>query len=244
MHLKQSLWSRRASEIKHEITNKTLLSDKLKVSKLTGQIKAVEGASIDGSSALQKNRIKIGDKVYQASESFSDLLGYNVVYYVQENTSGNDEVILAMAQPGQNSSLEIKSDLFGKVTTKNSNTAIEYQKSESSNATATAEIEKDAIMIYNGKKVDFSNDLLDISTKEGSIKLLDTTKNGKYNIVFVNEYENYVVNSVSGNKIAAKFGKGILTLDDSVSYSIKRGFEDVKIIASNSLDEYIIQECR
>lgn len=215
--------------IKHEITNKTLLSDKLKVSKLTGQIKAVEGASIDGSSALQKNRIKIGDRVYQASESFSDLLGYNVVYYVQENTSGNDEVILAMAQPGQNSSLEIKSDLFGKVTTKNSNTAIEYQKSESSNATATAEIEKDAIMIYNGKKVDFNNDLLDISNKEGSIKLLDTTKNGKYNIVFVNEYENYVVNSVSGNKIAAKFGKGILTLDDSVSYSIKRGFEDVKI---------------
>ena len=221
---------------KYEITDKTLLSDKLKVQKLDGQIKAVEGASIDGSAALSKNRIKIDDSVYQTSENFSNLLGFNVTYYVKENASNNDEVILAMAKKGQNSTIEIKADLFNKVTTRNSNTAIEYFKDENSSSTYTAEISSDAIMIYNGRKVDFNNDLLDLSNKEGSMVLLDTTKNGKHNIVFVNEYKNYVVEEVTANdKIVDKYNNGTLKLDDTVSFTIKKGFDEIKL---SDLKEY------
>ena len=224
------------SNVKYEVTDKTLLEEKLKVTKLEGQIKAVEGASIDGSAALAKNQIKIDDTVYQASENFSNLLGYNVIFYVKENASKSDEVILAIEKKGQNASVEISSDLFNKVTTRNSNTAIEYFKSESSSTKYTAEIENDAVMIYNGKKVDFNADLLNLSDKEGSIVLLDTKKNAKYNIVFVNEYKNYVVDQVtSANKITDKYGNGTLKLDDAVSYSLKKGFDEISL---KDLKEY------
>lgn len=224
------------SNIRYEITDKTLLEDKLKVKKFEGQVTAFEGASIDGSAALAKNQIKIGDTIYQATESFMNLLGHNVIYYVKENTAGNDELILAVSKKTQNSTLEITADLFNKVTTRNSNHAIEYFKSEDSSATYTAEIENNAIMIYNGKKVEFNADLLNISNKEGSIALLDTTKNGKYNIVFVNEYKNYVVDQVtSANKITDKYGNGTLKLDDTVNYTIKRGFDEIDV---QDLKEY------
>lgn len=224
------------SNTRYEVTDKTLLQEKLKVQKLEGQIMAVGGASIDGSAALPEDQIKIGDSIYQASENFSNLLGFNVVYYLKENSSGNDEVILAMAKSGQNSTVEISSELFSKVTTRNSNTAIEYFKSENSSSTYTAEIDSDAIMIYNGKKIDFDAERLNISDKEGSIVLLDTTKNAKYNIVFVNEYKNYVVDQVtSTNKIVDKYGNGTLKLDDTVSYTLTRGFEEINI---EDLKEY------
>lgn len=224
------------SNIKYEITDKTLLEDKLKVKKLEGQVTAVGGASIDGSAALAKNQIKIDEKVYQVSENFVNLLGHRVDYYLKENSSGNDEVILAVAKKGQNSTLEIKAELFSAVIEQNSNNAIEYFKSEDSSAKYTAQLSNDAVMIYNGKKVEFDKSLLDISDKEGAITLLDTAKTGKYNIVFINEYKNIVVDQVtSSNKITDKYGNGTLKLDEGISYTIKRGFDEIKI---SDLKEY------
>ena len=220
----------------YEITDKTLLKDYLKVTKDSGQIIAIENTSLSGSANLGKNQIKIGDKIYNAAYNMNDLLGYNVEYYVKEYKDGSNELILAMPIKNKNNELIISADLFSKLTTKNNNTAIEYYSSESSSKASSAELDKNAVLIYNGKYEDMDTDLLDMSDKSGSITLLDTNKDSKYDIAFVKSYENIVVDSATSNKISDKYSETILKLDDNVDYRITKGLEEISISDLNEYD--------
>lgn len=220
----------------YEITDKTLLKDYLKVTKDSGQITAIENTSLSGSSNLGKNQIKIGDKVFDAAYNMNDLLGYNVEYYVKEYKDGSNELILAMPIKNKNNELIISADLFSKLTTKNNNTAIEYYSSKSSSKVSSAELEKNAVLIYNGKYEDMDTSLLDMSDKSGSITLLDTNKDGKYDIAFVKSYENIVVDSATSNKISDKYSETVLKLDDNVDYRITKGLEEISISDLNEYD--------
>lgn len=223
----------------YEITDKTLLSDKLEVEKLSGQISAVGSTSIDGSSSLKKGQVKIGDKIYETSYNISNLLGYNVDYYAIENENGEDEIILAMPQKNSNVTEEISSDLFEKITEKNSYKAIEYYKNENSSKTTVATLENDAKLVYNGKSETMSDDLIDLTDKSGKIILLDTNRNGRYDVVFVMDYFNMVVEEVtSTNKIVDKYGAPTLKLDDedeNLSYRIMNGIQQIEL---SDLQEY------
>ena len=220
----------------YEITDKTLLKDYLKVTKDSGQIIAIENTSLSGSSNLGKNQIKIGDKIYDAAYNMNDLLGYNVEYYVKEYKDGSNELILAMPIKNKNNEIVISTDLFSKLTTKNNNTAIEYYSSESSSKVSSAELDKNAVLIYNGKYEDMDTSLLDMSDKSGSITLLDTNKDSKYDIAFVKSYENIVVDSATSNKISDKYSETILKLDDNVDYRITKGLEEISISDLNEYD--------
>ena len=220
----------------YEVTTKTLLGNVLKVTKAEGQLVAYESASIDGSSSLSKNKVKIGDKIFETEENLLNMLGFNVVYYYETDSYGAEKVILAMPIKTQNSTLEINADVFSKVTTRNGNKAIEYFKSETSSQTNVAEISADAKMVYNGKYIEFNEAYLDMKDKAGKIVLLDTTKDGKYDIVFVSSYINMVVEEVtSTNKIVDKYNQPALKLDEDVEYTITLGFDEIEL---KDLKEY------
>ena len=148
-----------------------------------------------------------------------------------KNEGKNDEsVILAMPIQNQNNDLTISSELFSKLTTKNGNTAIEYFKDENTSKTNTAEISSDATLIYNGKYQAMDKNLIDLTDKSGNITLLDSNKNGKYDIVFVKNYENIVVDSVSSTgKIVDKYSQKVLKLDDTVDFRITKGLEEISV---------------
>ncbi len=220
--------------IKYEVTDKTLLKDNLKVTKGSGQVTAVENTSLSGSSNLGSNQIKIDDTTYETSYNMSNLLGYNVNYYLKE-TKGSSEIILAMPIKKQNSDIVINADLFSRLTTKNGNTAVEYYKDENSSKTTTAELSSKPVLIYNGKYTEMDKALIDMSDKAGVLTLLDTDKDGKYNIVFVRSYENIVVDKVTSTKITDKYSDKVLKLDDDVDYRLTKGLEEIKI---SNLREY------
>jgi 5-hydroxyisourate hydrolase-like protein (transthyretin family) len=223
------------STVKYEVTDKTLLKDKLEVTKDEGQIEAIEKTSLSGTSSLSKGQLKIDGKTYDTAYNMNNLLGYNVTYYAKETSSGNDEIILAMPIKNRNSELVINADLFSQLTTKNSNTAIEYYKDENNSKTTTAELSSNYVLIYNGKYEEKNTDLLDISDKAGKITLLDADKDGKYEIVFVTVYENMVVEEITAsNKIVDKYSGKSLKLDD-VDYRITKGLEEIEI---SDLKEY------
>lgn len=224
------------SDGKYEITEKTLLKDKLKVTKDTGRITAIENTSLTGSSSLAKGQIKIDNKTYETAYNMNNLLGYNVTYYVKNEGKNDESVILAMPIQNQNNDLTISSELFSKLTTKNGNTAIEYFKDENTSKTNTAEISSDATLIYNGKYQAMDKNLIDLTDKSGNITLLDSNKNGKYDIVFVKNYENIVVDSVSSTgKIVDKYSQKVLKLDDTVDFRITKGLEEISV---SDLAEY------
>ena len=221
----------------YEVVEKTLLKDKLGVTKKEGQVVAIPNSAIDGESKLADGQVKIGDHVYETEYNMSNLLGHNVTYYVEDEGKASEKIILAMPIAGKNTTLNIKADMFEKITTKNGKKMIEYFETESSSKTKTAEILSTAKLIYNGKHTENSDELIDIKNSSGSVYLLDTDKDGVYDIIFVTEYTNMVVDTVSqAGRITDKYDAPSILLDeDTVDFTINKGYEKIK---TSDLREY------
>lgn len=220
-------------DAKWEITDKTLLKDVLEVTKEIGQVVAVEGTSLTDDTGLERGFIKIGNEVFKTSYNMNNLLGYKVTYYAMENESGDMEVILALPEANRNKTFEIRADLMAGITDKGSYKAIEYYKDSESTKVSYVTLDAEPTLIYNGKYEAMDFDLVDITESSGKVVLLDSDSNGKYDIIFVTEYENMVVEEVtSTNKIIDKYGKPTLKLDDEnedLSYSIMHGADKLEI---------------
>lgn len=218
---------------KWEITDKTLLKDVLEVTKATGQVVAVEGTSLTDNSGLDRGFIKIGNEIFETAYNMNNLLGYKVTYYAMENESGDMEVLVAIPEASKNKTFEITADLMAGITEKGSYKAIEYLKDSSSSKVSYVTLDSEPTMIYNGKYEALDYDLVDITESSGKVTLLDSDSNGRYDIIFVTEYENIVVEEVtSTNKIIDKYGKPTLKLDDEnedLSYSIMHGSDELKV---------------
>ncbi len=217
----------------YEITEKTLLENKLDTKKLTGQVTAIENTAIDGASSLNKGQVKVDGVVYETAYNLNDLLGYKVDYFVRENEKGAQEIILAMPKKNANQIEEITSDQFEAIGEKNSYKTIEYYKTPSSAKVTVLTLEDGAKLIYNGKSETMSDSLLSLEGKSGKIRLLDTDRNGRYDICFVSDYYNMVVEEVtSTNKIVDKFGAPTLKLDredETVSFRIMNGVNEIEV---------------
>ena len=78
--------------------------------------------------------------------------------------------------------------------------------------------------------------------------LLDTDNNGRYDIVFVTEYSDIVVEEVtSTNKIIDKYGRPTLKLDDEnddLIYSITLGGEELKLSELSEYDVLSVAESK
>ena len=220
-------------DAKWEVTDKTLLTDVLEVTKDDGQVTAVEGTSLTSDMGLEKGQIKIGDKTFETAYNMNNLLGYEVTFYAKENTKGRMEVILALPEANKNKTFTVISDLMHGITDKGSYKAISYLKDEDSSKLSYVTLDQEPTMIYNGKYEALDYDLMDISDSSGYVTLLDSDTNGRYDIVFVTEYENMVVEEVtSTNKIIDKYGRPTLKLDDEnedLSYRIMHGADELKV---------------
>ena len=222
----------------YEVTDKTLLQDKLGVTKDEGQIVAIEKTSLTGSSNLTEGQVQIGDKIFETAYNMNNLFGHNVTYYWHENDDGDDEIILALSQSQKNATVTITADQFEQVTEKNGNKVLEYLKNEDDSRVSSVTLSADAKLIYNGKAETMSDDLIDMTDKSGKIVVLDSDRDGKYDIVYVMEYENMVVEEVTATgKIIDKYGAPTLNLgeDQDIRYSIKNGLQEV---ALEDLKEY------
>ena len=227
------------SDVKWEVTDKTLLKDTLEVTKATGQITAIEDTALTGSSSLKAGQIKIGSEIFETSYNMNNLLGYNVTYYAKENDKNDMEVILALPDSNKNKTFKIDADLMDGISDRGSYKTIDYYKTEDSTSTSYVTLDNDATLIYNGKFEELNYDLVDISESLGNVTLLDTDSNGRYDIIFVTEYKNIVVEEVtSTNKIIDKYGHPTIKLDDEnddLSYRIMLGATELKL---SDLKEY------
>ncbi len=220
-------------DAKWEVTDKTLLEDVLEVTKAQGQVTSVEGTSLTSDMGLDKGQIKIGDKTFETAYNMNNLLGYKVTYYAQENESGDMEVILALPEANKNKTLTVSSDLLTGITDRGSYKAVSYLKDEDASKETYATLDAEPTLIYNGKYEALDYDIINISESSGKVTLLDSDTNGRYDIVFVTEYENMVVEEVtSTNKIIDKYGRPTLKLDDEnedLSYRIMLGGEELEV---------------
>lgn len=199
------------TNIKFEITNKTLLTDKLNTSIVSGKVNAVGSSVLDSGNALSNNGIRIDDKNYTTEKTdIRTILGFNVDAYLNNKTK---KIIAVIPADGKNSVLNIDCENIASIENTMSSKSISYWKnSDKDLKTLKANIENSAYVVYNGKKADFSKFAI---INSGYISLLDSDSNGKYDIVFINETINYVVDEVyaSSQKITDKYLQPTLTLD-------------------------------
>ena len=100
------------SDIRYEVVDKTLLEDCLDVKLIEGTVTAVGSSSIDGESNLEKDEIRIDDKIMNVGDAdVRTILGFYVDAYVYENEKTGDETLL-LARPveGKNEVIRVTSD--------------------------------------------------------------------------------------------------------------------------------------
>ena len=218
------------------VEGKTLLSSKLKTKKLTGQVVATSQTALDGAAALDKGKVKIDNEIYNAEHiDAANLLGYRVVFYLQEDEYGDEQIILIRPEANKNSTLSVTADNFESITDVTGKKVLAYWKDKDNDKKATeADIKTDAILIYNGKYETMSNDLIDLTNAAGGIELLDINRDKVYDLVFVTEFKNVVVEEVmpTSGKIIDKYGAPTLTLDpddDTIDVEIVKGGEHLKV---------------
>ena len=219
------------SDVKYEVVDKNLLEDYLDTRKVSAQITAIGTSSITGSSSLKDNEIRLGDEVLKVADkalhNVRNLLGFNVVAYIQEQDNNDELVILARAEKNKNNSLRIPADNVESADANGSAYTLDYWiDKDKDKDTQQVDIAAEAKMIYNGKATEFDIDLL--KPEAGRIVLLDHNNDDVYDIVFVISTENYVVEEVvtTSNRVTDKYGKPSLVLDPNdkdVKFSIYRG---------------------
>ncbi len=218
------------------VEGKTLLSSKLKTKKLTGQVSATSQTALDGSAGLDKGKVKIGDEIYNAANvDAANMLGYKVVFYLRENADGEEEIILIRPEANKNATLSVTADNFESIVDGTGKKVLSFWKDKDNDKKASeADVKSDAILIYNGKYETMSNDLIDLTNAAGGLELLDINRDNVYDLVFVTEFKNIVVEEVmpTSGKIIDKYGAPTLTLDpedDDLDFEIMKGGEHLKV---------------
>ena len=219
-----------------QVVDKTLLSDELKTEIVKGQITAIGTSSLTGTSSLRDNEIRIGDAVYEVEDKavsqLTTLLGFNVEAYVREDDHGDKKVILARAEQNKNSSVKINTMDIHAIT-EGEQLKIEYwEDKEKDTKTQSVNVSNSAKYIFNGKAISFNID--ELRPVSGSLTVLDHNRDDVYDVVFIESYENYVVEEVinTSNRVTDKYGKPSLILDpenDDVKFIITRGGQEIKI---------------
>lgn len=236
----------------YTVVDKTLLKDKLKTDKLKGQVVATNHTSLNGTSNLQKDEVQIGDEIYRLAEGVSanNALGYNVVFYSQENNYGEKEVILIRPEEGKNESLSIIADNFESVSDLENKKLITYWKDKEVDRRASeADVDLDAKLIYNGNYEAMDNELINLKDKSGKVDLLDTNRDGKYDLVFVTEYRNVVVDEImpTTGRIIDKYGAATIVLDPEnkdLEYVIEKGAEQIELTDLQEWDVLSVVESK
>lgn len=219
-----------------EIVDKTLLGDELKTEIVRGQITAVGTSSLTGSSALRDDEIRIGDAVYEvenkAMAQAAKLLGFNVEAYVRERDNGDKQLVLVRAEKNKNASVKISVQDIDKITEGETLRIDYWEDKENDTKTQYANVANDAKFIFNGKAISF--DVNELKPAFGSLTLLDHNRDDVYDVVFIESYENYVVEEViaSSNRVTDKYGKSSLVLDPedkNVQFILTRGGQEITI---------------
>ena len=198
--------------------NKTVFSERLDIGTVKGIVTATRETAFTGESRLGKGQVEIDGEIYMADGAeTSKYLGYCVTAYYRKDT--NEKEVLSLWAEDINQTVVIKAEDVAK---DRADFSFENFLALSGDRVVKYSVDGNADLIYNGKAYpNFTTDTL--KPEAGNVTLLDNNGDGIYDLVFVNEHENFVVAAVSVIEKAVydKYGKNIY-LDDTDARSYVR----------------------
>ncbi|MEG2380387.1 MAG: S-layer homology domain-containing protein [Oscillospiraceae bacterium] len=216
----------------------TLMSRDLKVSKLRGQVtdnnitsltqplsvdtsldSTVKAYILDNYDNTTGDYDELETYTFKAGESGAEkFLGYNVVFYVQEDKNKDDATIISMTEAtGKNTAASFTLAQYDGIDKTANNTYLKYMKNESDRTATKLNIETGAKVIYNnvaGKDFAtiFEGSKPYVATNSklgGQVRLLDTNNESGYDVIFVEIAATGVVEELSSRgKLSFKNSPG------------------------------------
>ena len=186
----------------------------------TGIVNRTQTASLDSTAYINgEDIIEINGDRFYCSEQTPDILGKKCTVFYSEDNYQKEAVLII---PNGNAEIEFDAMYF------NSFGATEIQYTDNlQQRKKRLRIEPDAVLIYNGRAVGLYEEYF--KNADGTIRVLDNDDDGKYEIIFINDYRYAEVESVSPTGIT-------IGLSDSSRY-IDIMSDDVIFNITNSLNE-------
>ncbi len=247
----------------NEITEKTILEADLGLTKNKGFIASNAEISLSSPDAnLRTDEVQItapDDRgnletlTYKVdnTEEYADLLGAQITFYYSIDRNTNTRT-LVMANVEKSVTVELDADQIE--ADESSDSVIAYYESDSSKRITKLSVATDSIVVYNGQLygADAESSSYAVYCDEmgdaalpliGSVKLLDRDADKKYDIIFVNSYDAYLVSSVTSstktivdNNLRKGLSDNKLVLDpDDLSKKVKIVDEDGKAAAFTTI---------
>ena len=212
----------------------TLLSEKMKVIKGTGQVTANYTTKLKGKSTLKKDEVEIGGNLYKIGHTnANNLLGYQVTYYSKEEN--DQDVLLAIQKDKKSGVVKVNSEDINADTNLS---RFAFWKNDGDRQPEKLDLDKNASVIYNGEYYPEATDG-NLKPLSGSVVLLDSNGDNLYDVIFVSSYETYVVDNVDVNtkriyfKYDASFnGNAFIELDSndsSYKFTLQNNNKDIEL---------------
>ncbi len=196
------------------VTTKTALGDYLGYVKNTGYISANDLTSLDDPDVtLRDNQIQIrakepGSTTYEVhtytvsdASQFKDKLGYQIDYFYPKPSTSDSIRTLFSYEVKSNTIVELDASMIEP--DECTRTAIKYYPDENS-ALSNANLASENIVIYNGKlygpNAASSTFSVDMLPNVGTVTLLDSDQDNKYDVITIWSYELYYVSSKSSSE--------------------------------------------
>ena len=231
-------------------SNQNWLKDKLKVTRVQGELLADESNTIssDGATArpgyalLTDNSTNTKNSIKKNGISLDGLLGKSVEYYYKTDIDGIKSLVLIYSKSGSNTSLKIDASNIDRIT---GNYADGYNVSYYESATdikaKTLKVSPKPIISFNGEvRTDVS--VSELNIESGTLEFI--SNGGDYNKINVEAFETYVVKSVNKTDkyivdIFRPSGSNTLYLDDEASdYVINIKNASGSSIGINNISQY------
>lgn len=149
-----------------------------------------------GLSDIPSNKIVIDGVIYKNGTNEKNLFGSSVIAFYKYDKN-EEATILALIQTRDNETLTIKSKNIEKYIPKTH--SYEYRESELEDKTVIIDIPKDITIIYNGVPLLIDDDSFtneNFVPENGTVTFFDSNGDKKYDYLYINSYETYVVNAV------------------------------------------------
>ena len=170
--------------------NRTLLEAFLGLTKLRGQITACAYTALNGKSGLRDDQftLTVNNEAYVmqsgtlGKDELFELLGYDADVYYRDDDG--EYIAVSVVKRPSTEVIEISSADLEKAST--SKTQVVYSVGENKK-TETAQVSRSAYVLYNRGAVSNYTDK-DFRVSDGKIKLIDTDRDGVYDVAVITEY--------------------------------------------------------
>ncbi len=204
--------------------SKTLIEERMNIRKLEGTVTGNEISAIPGGSEMIENYVQVADEIMNVgSTDIMSKLGRWAEVYVSLDGDGNPDTLLSYILPEKrNNELIVKAKDINPAATDSTQICIDYE-----GKSKTYQLDGSKTVILNGEVLTTYTDTV-FRIVRGELTMVDTTNNGKYDLIIIEEPMSVVFNRYSADTGTMSFKYGALPIQIADNAKIEVYIDDAK----------------